>query len=124
MSFSPTSHLIYFFLNKTSSFILKCNPGSLLGKCFSFSFPAFSFLCPSFSFAVGSRRLGGLFSGLGTREGSRAAVSKEGRGTVLGGEFKNPALRKYYIKGGLLPGIATPRQFTFFFSWGEGGECY
>lgn len=34
---------------------------------------------------------------------------------MLGGRVQNSALRKYYIKGGLLPGIATARHFTFFF---------
>ena len=51
----------------------------------------------SFPFSIGSRRLGGLFSGLGTRESSRAAVLKEGRGTVLGGEFKNRQTHSHFL---------------------------
>lgn len=83
MRLPPSSYLIRKKINKTS-FILKSNLGSFLGKCFSFSFPNFSFshLLSGFIYALVG--FGVYFLCLGQERVHRATVLKERRESVLG----------------------------------------
>lgn len=120
MRLPPSSHLIRKKINKTS-FILKSNLGSFLGKCFSFSFPNFSFshLLSGFIYALVG--FGVYFLCLGQERVHRATVLKERRESVLGERKKKSHAKILHEKMGSLQ--SSSQQGTFLVL-GWGGVCY